>query len=166
MNKIKLLTAAVIGLFVLNLAIIGYLFLSNSTNTSYQNRIHQRPNELVIKKLHFNNEQRDLYKQLIQNHRRDINDLELKIRHTKHDLYRTLTEPQVDGILKDSLINTLGNYQKAIEIVHYNHFFEIRKMCSKEQLIAFNELTDELAKLFSNRQRPPHRRPPPPPFRP
>jgi flagellar basal body-associated protein FliL len=164
MNKIKLLTVAVIGLFLLNLAIIGYLFISNGAKTSDQNNKHQRPNELVIKKLNFNTEQQEVYSQLIQKHRRDINDLELKIRQTKHDLYTTLAEQQVDEILKDSLINTLGNYQKAIEIVHFNHFLKIKKMCSKEQVIVFNELTDELSKLFSKRQRPPHRRPPPPPF--
>lgn len=166
MNKIKLLTVAVIGLFVLNLAIISYLFISNGAKTADQNSRHQRPNELVIKKLNFNTEQQEAYKQLIQKHRQDINDLEFKIRQTKHDLYTTLAEPKVDEFLKDSLINTLGNHQKAIEIVHFNHFLKIKKMCSKEQVIVFNDLTDELSKLFSKRQRPPHRRPPPPPFRP
>jgi hypothetical protein len=59
---------------------------------------------------------------------------------------------------KDSLENKLGELQRQIETVHYNHFTDIKKLCKPEQLENFNALTHDLAKFFA-----PERNLPPPP---
>jgi Spy/CpxP family protein refolding chaperone len=143
MNKIKLLTFAVIGLLLLNLATLSFLFLNAPGGN------HHKPQEIIIEKLHFDENQQRQYKQIIQWHRGRINDLDEKFKQTKENLYHLLLASNVDEKKKDSLISALANYQREIEITHFKHFQEIKKLCKKEQLKDFDYLTTELSRIFS-----------------
>jgi periplasmic protein CpxP/Spy len=149
MSKLKLLTIAVIGLLVMNLCIVGFLFLGKPPLPPDGGSpfAKEAPRKKIIELLHFDNEQIKQYEELIQQHRESIRFLRDNIRETKSNLYHTLNEG--NGSDKDSLINELGALQKKIEVVHYNHFMEIKKICKPDQLEYFNTLTGELADFFS-----------------
>lgn len=151
MNKIKLLTFAVIGLLLLNFATLSFLFLNAPGGN------HHKPQEIIIDKLHFDENQQAQYKQIIQWHRGRINDLDGNFKQTKENLYHLLLASNVDEKKKDSLISALANYQREIEITHFKHFQEIKKICRKDQMQDYNDLTSELSKIFSQKQRPPRR---------
>jgi hypothetical protein len=51
--------------------------------------------------------------------------------------------------VQDSVIAELGAAQQHVERIHYRHFEEIRMLCRPEQLPLFNELSAELAAIFS-----------------
>ncbi len=146
MNKQKLLTISVAVLFLLNCGIIGYLFLSK------KNKLEGRrmPKEIVIKKLHFDKSQIDEYDKIILLHQHKIRSLDDSIRITKNKLYQLLNESSNVNSRKDSLIVTLANYQKQIQLTHFNHFLEIKSICRKDQLADFEHLTEELSKIFSH----------------
>ena len=74
MNKIKLLTLAVIGLLLLNLATLSFLFLN-----APKGNLH-KPQEIIIEKLHFDENQQRQYKQIIQWHKGRIKDLDEKVK--------------------------------------------------------------------------------------
>ena len=151
MDKIKLLTFSVIGLLLLNVATIGFmLFIPGDRNRA-------EPREIIIEKLNFDENQQKEYEQLIYWHRNQIDELEEKIRETKKELYSLLPKNKVETNVKDSLITSISVYQKQIEAIHYKHFQDIKKLCRKDQLNSFDELTKELSKIFSNKplQKPP-----------
>mgnify|MGYP006323194703 CR=1 FL=1 len=147
MTKIKLLGIFIIALLVLNLITISFLFLDHGGK-------HKEPRKIIIEQLHFDSKQQKEYEKLIQNHRRQINNLEREIKDTKKELYFQLSKNKVDSTKKNTQITRLSVLQKQIEITHFNHFMEIKKICRSEQLDDFKELTSELAALFS------HSRPP------
>jgi hypothetical protein len=152
MEKTKLLTITVIGLLVLNLATLGFLFISGSKghkppHDSPEGR--QIPREIIINRLHFDVNQQKDYDKIIQWHRGEIKKLDSEIREAKIELYSQLKESQLDLKVKDSLIAVINTNQKQIEITHFKHFEEVKKLCDKDQLEDFNELTEELSKLFS-----------------
>ena len=151
MNKIKLLTLAVIGLLLLNLATLSFLFLN-----APKGNLH-KPQEIIIEKLHFDENQPRQYKQIIQWHKGRIKDLDEKVKQAKENLYHLLLAQNVDEKKKDSLIFALANYQHDIEITHFKHFQEIKKICRNDQMQDYNDLTSELSKIFSQKQRPPRR---------
>lgn len=151
MDKIKLLTYSVIGLLLLNTATIGFLVLRPG------DRNRAEPRAIIIEKLNFDENQQKEYQQLIYWHRNQIDELDEKIWETKKKLYLQLQNKELDVKTKDSLIALLSKYQKQIETTHFNHFQDIKKLCRKNQLNNFNELTKELSRMFSNkpRQKPP-----------
>lgn len=164
MSKINLLTGAVIGLFVLNACLLAFFFFSKPGNPGKPPPVAgEGPRKIIIERLHFTPEQQQQYETLIQAHRHAINDLDRKIRDTKQELYNTLSAKN-DVPEKDSLLDRVSELQKKVETVHYEHFISIRKLCKPEQLPYFNDLTAELAKLFSPGKFPPGENnfPPPP----
>lgn len=151
MNKTKVLVFAVIALVALNFGILGFLFLSKNNDGP---RGRKMPREIVIEKLHFDENQIEAYDKTIKIHQEDIRNLDDSIRSTKNELYQLLNSDTIDSVQKDSLFLKLANYQKQIETTHFNHFLEIKKLCKKEQLSDYENLTEELSKLFSHPRRP------------
>jgi periplasmic protein CpxP/Spy len=145
MGKLKLLSIAVIGLLVMNLCIVGFLFLRKPPlppegGAPFAN---ETPKKKIIELLYFDKEQVTQYEELIQQHRESIKSLRDSLREAKSNLYHKLKEGNDTD--KDSLINELGTLQEKIEAVHYNHFVEIKKLCRPDQLGNFNTLTGALA---------------------
>ncbi|MBE7171967.1 MAG: periplasmic heavy metal sensor [Williamsia sp.] len=157
MNKTNLLSVAVIGLLIINLGLLGFFFFHKPLPPP--GMLPERgdgPKNIIIEKLHFDKEQVQQYEVLIDQHFTTIAGLEQEIRHTKNKLYATLQTAAPPD--KDSLLNRLEALQKQIELVHYNHFTQIRQLCREDQLVYFNALTKDLAAFFT-----PQKNLPPPP---
>jgi protein CpxP len=146
MNKTKLLTLAVIALFIINILTISFLFFKKGPRPNEGKR--PRPREIVINKLGFDAQQIETYELLINDHKSNIGELDDKIKDAKNDLYQQLALLD-NKKTTDSILNTLSKYKSQIEILHYNHFLDIKKLCKPEQLDSYNDLTMELAKIFA-----------------
>lgn len=151
MDKSKFLIFSVIFLLLLNFTTIGFVLFSNHENI---NRHRPNPREIVIEKLHFNENQQIEYQKLINWHRAEIVKMENQIHNNKQLLYRMLLNDEFEKKQCDSLINSLAECQKQIEATHFKHFQDIKKLCKKEQLSDFNDLTEQLSKIFNQGKRP------------
>jgi len=152
MERTKLLTITVIGLLLLNFATIGFLFLSGPKGHKPPNDMpvgRPNPKEIIIERLHFDVNQQREYDKIIQWHKDEIKRLDDGIREAKNDLYAQLKEPQIDLKIKDSLIAVINSNQKQIEATHFKHFEDIKKICHKGQIEDFNDLTEELSRIFA-----------------
>lgn len=147
MNKIKLLTFSVIGLLFLNIGIICFLYFSRPTDRN--DKFNTKPREIISEKLHFDANQIKSYDQLIEIHKFKIDSLNTKSKELKFELYSQLKLATINKAEKNRLINELINNQKEIENTYFQHFLDIKALCKKDQIEAFNSLTDELGKMFS-----------------
>ena len=154
MDKIKVLTIGVIALLLLNFGTLGFLLLSGPKHD--RRPPHRMPKEIIIDKLQLDANQQAAYQTLIDWHRGTIDSLDHQIRSTKNELYLQLTQKAVDVKTKDSLIAILANEQKAIEETHFKHFQDIKNLCKPEQMNSFNELTEELSRIFGRKPKPRH----------
>ncbi len=150
MNKIKLLTLAIIGLLVLNLATLAFLFLHHSAKGPIaNNRPGEGPKNIIIERLHFNQTQQNQYNAMVDEHRsrsRELRD-NSKLLHDK--LYALLNENPVNEIDKNKLITNIAENQKLTEELNFTHFRQIRSLCKGVQIKYFNELVEDLGKLFA-----------------
>lgn len=155
MEKTKLLTFSVIGLLLLNFGTLSFLFLNSPKTDRHPHEGRPEPREIIIEKLHFDANQQNEYEKLIQWHRHEINKFDDSIRHAKNELYSGLSQATVDTKEKDSLISAINSYQKQIEETHFKHFQDIKKLCRPEQKKDFENLTEELSRIFAPHK--PHR---------
>jgi|SRR6218665_988343 len=155
MEKTKLLTLSVIGLLLLNLGTLGFLFLNGQKEHRGPHEQGLRPKDIIIEKLHFDPAQQKEYEELIDWHQQEIRKYDDNIREVKNELYQQLSLQQTDSKIKDSLTSLLADYQKQIETAHFKHFEDIKKLCRPNQMQDFNSLTEELGRLFA----PKHHRP-------
>ena len=152
MKKTKLLTITVIGLLLLNFAVLAFLFVSGSRGHKQPtDRPEGRPNprEIIIERLHFDDNQQKGYDNIVQWHKGQIKKLDENLRSAKNELYTQLKQPQVDIKFKDSLIAVINTNQEQIEETHFKHFEDIKKLCHQDQLEDFYELTEDLSKIFA-----------------
>ena len=154
MDKIKLLTYAVIGLLLLNVGIIGFLFFSRPNRNPEVN--HRKPKEFISEKLHFDANQNEKYESIIPIYKDKIDSLDAINRKLKSELYSQLKLQVVNSAIKDSIITLFLANQKQIEQLHFKHFLDIKNICKASQLNDFNALTQELGKMFSNQNSKPH----------
>lgn len=153
MNKIKFLKYLVLGLFLLNVLTISYL-LTFEINDNNRKNLRRKPDKIIIEKLHFDNNQQQIYRKLISWHRSRISDYDNQIIKNKQLLYFELSKKNVNFKKKDSLINNLSLIQKEIEITHFQHFDDIKKLCKPNQIQNFKNLTEELSHIFSRKPKP------------
>ena len=64
----------------------------------------------------------------------------------KNKLYGQLV---VENINPDSIFINIAEVQRNIEKIHFDHFKDIKKLCTKDQMQAFDSLSKELAEIFS-----------------
>jgi hypothetical protein len=143
MDKIKILTYSVIALLLINLATIAFVV------SKPRDRNRPKPREIISEKLHFDENQQKEFEQLIEWHHIKINKLDEKIRETQKELYFLLHENEIDIHKKDSLLTTISVCQKQIVATHFKHFQDIKKLCRKDQLQNYTNLTFELSRIFS-----------------
>ena len=155
MKRTKLLTITIIGLLLINLATLGFVFLNGPKPGGMPHEGRPLPKDIIIDKLHFDANQQKEYEKLIRWHRGKIDQLDDSIRQTKNTLYSGLTESDTNTKTKDSLIALLNTYQKQVEETHFKHFEDIKKLCKPEQQEDFKALTTELSRIFAPRPRRP-----------
>ena len=153
MNKNTFKTALIICLALSNILLV--IFIVGKPRDGRPDP--DRPKRMVIEKLHFDEQQVAEYQVLINEHRRQIRELDQQIIALKNELYSHLTE-QDNKAISDSLTAEIAKVQQRIEQVHFAHFTDIKKLCTNNQQADFEALSQELTKIFAHKLAPPPRR--------
>ena len=143
MNKAKI-NRIVIGFLLLsNLLLLGFIFWKKPA-------LPEGPKKIIIERLHLDEQQKNIYGLLVENHRNSIRQSEDSMITLKNRLYKTL-KINADTSDKARLIGAIVEIQKKIESMHYQHFEGIRSLCKPEQSGDFDDLCDEITNLFPQR---------------
>ena len=143
MTKSKFYIIIIVGLLISNILLIWTLIGKKPPHPPFRNP--EGPKNIIIERLNFSEEQIDEYEDLILDHRAKIHDFERDLVNLKQELYSELNQ---DDFTPDSLLAEISKIQSNIEQAHFDHFVEIKKLCSEEQQIKFDDLSKELARLF------------------
>lgn len=150
MQKTKFISYLAAGLLISNLILVAFIVFGRSNGDHHGPP--RGPRNIIIERLHFDDNQIKAYDKLIAAHRSHVEETDKQIKDLKQQLYSTLENP--DHVSdRDSLIHKIGEVQMAMERVHLKHFEEIGALCTESQKPLFTALTTEIASLFG---RPPH----------
>jgi protein CpxP len=150
MNKVKVLSIVSFGLFAANLILVWFLMFNKTA--------HDRKEgikKIIIEKLHFDESQTKEYEKLIDWHKKNIRKSESQMMVLKNQLYTSLQQNNQTNST-DLLIAEIGKVQIEIEHINYKHFKDIKQLCKPEQLKLFDELCEDIAKLFAHKPLPPN----------
>ncbi|MCB0514700.1 MAG: hypothetical protein R2798_04255 [Chitinophagales bacterium] len=139
--------ALIIGLLIANILLVSFLWLGR--NHHFRD-IENRPRNAVIEKLGFDDAQIAQYDQLIATHRQQIHQNDSLMLLQKEQLYAYLNKtPNTAAV--DSLTTEMGILQKNTEKIHFQHFMDIKNICTPEQLPKFELFTQEINRIFSSK---------------
>lgn len=137
----------------ITLAISNVLLLLNQNRPEFNKPNPARNRDIIIKQLHFDPEQVNRYDSLIDIHRSTNHQLIDQIITEKKDLYRQLNEA-VDTAVINNAYYEIAKLQRSLELNHFEHFMAIKKICKPNQMQDYENLTKDLAKLFTPGQPP------------
>jgi len=171
MKKDTLLTIAVLGLLVLNIALV-IIFYVNQGKRPFMPpppRGNEHPDKVIIDRLKFDETQQKEFENLKDEHRQKVRALEEKSRRLHDELFAQLKEPEQDPGKVTQIISSIGENRKQFEQATYDHFAAIKALCkTDEQKKLFDDFIDELGKMVGpppqqpgmnqppREQRPPH----------
>jgi Spy/CpxP family protein refolding chaperone len=164
MERTKLLTFAVVGLLVLNLATLGFIWLKPDRPPRPEQPGGRPPVDgparLVIERLHFDEQQQRQYLQLVAQHQQQIRTLNGQLIRLYTSYYDLLKAAQIDTIQANTLSQQIAANQQTIAKVNLAHFGQLKALCRTDQRGDFNRMVDDLAELFGRLVRPSVERPP------
>lgn len=144
MERKKYYLIIIVVLFITNIVTIYSSFKKNGMP-----RRHEGPRDLIIERLHFNEQQISKYDILIEWHQKNIREKDSLLLSLKSNLYKSLYSEKNT----DSIITIISIVQKDIENIHLKHFRDIESICTTDQKKYFEELTVDLAELFGRKPR-------------
>ncbi len=142
MSKIRLISMVAIGLFVIDLLLVGFI-LFNKPRPPHE----EGPRKIIEERLHFDAQQITEFEKLIIVHHAKIKSVDSMIRLAKNDFFMCINTDNIS--MKDSLSKKLGQLQIEIEEIHYAHFIDIKHLCKPSQLGYYNDLLKEFSRIFS-----------------
>lgn len=150
MNVLKIMGAALLLLFVLNVVSLGLLLRLN--------RPHDRPNrpsaaaEFLMHELKFSPVQRDYYQQLIKQHRSKIRAIEAQRAELRHALFAGIAQTDTAALAG------LRQLEGETEWVTFQHFQAVRRLSDAGQQQRFDQIIQEvLRKMGAHERRHPKR---------
>jgi len=148
MTKNRFYIFIIVGLLISNLLLVAFVLLRKPPQ-------HSGPRNLIIERLHFDENQIMQYDELISQHRMQIRENEHEIMDLKTQYYSLLKKN--DQKNEDSLIQKIGKVNMESEKINFKHFQDIKKICHPDQIKNFDDLINDFGRLFN---RPESDRPP------
>lgn len=146
MKKEALLTTAVIALLLLNFGTLGFLFFYSSPHPPGPGR--SQLDRQIVKQLRLDAGQQQQFEQLKSAHHRQMVANDHAYRNALENYFALLKNDSFAAGQRDSLQNILAGIQKERATVTFQHFVELKNLCSPEQKKEFDALLPELMRVI------------------
>ncbi len=151
-NFIKIALAVMV---VLNLIVISALFFSQKRHSKGGPPHHGQKGriEAVLKeKVYFTDDQLIAFRGLKNEHREGAEQLKQRVHEARRELFKGVAAGNEQEA--SQLATDIGLAQAELEELTFKHFYDIRTLCTEEQLPAFESLLEDITRMLG---------PPPPP---
>ena len=132
-------------LIALNIILIALLILGRPPHRQGGND----PGKYIVEKLKFTDQQEAAFEKLKEAHHEAVLDLRKEGDELRKSFFNGLISDSSSSN-KDSLANKIAENQKQMELVTYNHFEEVKKMCNPEQKQIYNGIIQNVIKQLAN----------------
>lgn len=143
--KYKWILFLVAVLLISNVVLAIFLFTSKDKKT-VSNKKRESPSNIIYKELGLTAQQIDTFKLNKESFFKDMRPIWDEIKSLKDSLYKHMEVDSTDSSIQ-LLTSTIAQKTKEADIKMYQHFVEMRKLCTPEQQVRF----DTIIPKFLNR---------------
>lgn len=149
----KVLNIAVIALLAINLGTLTMLWMKPGKHKGPRHHKGDPIAQTLKNEVGFDDEQLAAFQDLKEGHREKIEDIHQSNRDLREQLHSVESN---NANLADSLSSALGANIASIELVTWQHFQDIRALCTEEQKDKLDDLLHSIARKLGP-PRPKHR---------
>lgn len=135
----------IVALLLVNIMLLVTLYVGKPAQNQFN-----RPKELIIERLGFEEMQISDFEGLVVEHFTEVRKVQSEIRVYKQEINSDLLLENPE--MNDSLNNLLSNCFKKMEELHFKHMRDIKDICNPEQKLIFNKMVPELGEIFGPRR--------------
>jgi hypothetical protein len=128
-------------LVILNIALCISVFLQLRPKASFSEK---PPHDFIIQSLNLSQDQIKQFEILRKSHHDSILVLQEVGKELRHAYFDKLKGNTFTPNLADSLLQEIGNNQKLIEQITFQHFAQVKALCNEEQKKVFDKAIDEI----------------------
>jgi len=140
--KNRTLNIIVIVLLIANITSIGLFWLRQERNKPGGNQRGEVV-EFLVRELKMNETQKAQLIELRKQHRANVQSIRKNQELLKDAFFGLVRQEQATDAEINSALEKVATADKAIDLVTLNHFKAIRKICTAEQQIRFDEIIQE-----------------------
>lgn len=143
-SKNRLLILVIAFLLLTNISMIIFCFMrSPDRKGSHQEEKMKRGDgvtEMLRNQVGFTDEQMKQYEQLRNDHWKRMKPLFDSIRLSKQEFYKLLSQPSLQDTAWQRAANRIGETQKAIDMELFDHFRQVKAICTPPQQPKYDSL--------------------------
>lgn len=165
--KTKWLTAVVALLVLANVVTLSIFWIEKTKRHDQAGPPRKEPAfEFLIKELVFDSSQILAYEKLKIKHQQGMPPLNDAIKEAKHRFFSLIAKSDASTAEIDAAMNAQLMAQKNIDLSLFNHFREVRQLCTPAQQEKFDGLIEQIIRMIGQRRpggpgKSEHREPPP-----
>jgi len=161
-NQLKFWKWSVLLLAVLNICLLGSIWLKQ--NGLSPDEMHRPPHgegaaDFLLEQLKFTEQQKAEFEKLKEAHHHSVDSLREISKEAHHLFFDNLKNEKPDTAKINELARAIANNQTQIELVTFNHFKEVRKLCNDKQKATFDEIIQEVLRRMARPGGPPPPKP-------
>ena len=160
MENSKFLKGVIVILLFINISTLAFMWINKPPMQ------HQPPPpppngrndvfEFLSHKLEFDDQQRNEYEQLRNEHHNAVEAIKEKGRVTHDRFFDLLHVKYADSTLVAQLADSIASNQKQMELTTFYHFRKVRAICNPEQMRKFDGVINEALNMMLPKP-PPHK---------
>lgn len=158
-TKSVLLILLVVVLVVLNISAMGFIWWQSMGAMPHGPMHGKQPFAIIIDELKMTPQQQKAYLQMRDEHHAKVEEIRDSTRLLRHQLFQLLSSDSSSTAQAGEITKLIGDKQAEIDMVTYNHFKQVRSICTAGQKQRFDEIIEDILKAMAMP-------PPPPPGRP
>ncbi|RMG86071.1 MAG: hypothetical protein D6714_04795 [Bacteroidetes bacterium] len=157
MTQLSFFKYAVALLFLLNIGMVGFFFLTKPPAPQAHNLLRSAP-----KMLNLDEKQKETFQALARQHQEKMRELDRKHAELLEAYFSTFTEKS-PGVSPDSLLHEAANIERAKIAATYQHFEDVKNILRPEQMPQFDKFMDQVLHQVLLPPKKERSGPPPPP---
>ena len=140
----KILTIAVVLLLLTNIALVIFMVKGKNRNEDKHSRGRGEPFEMMVKELNMTKQQQKEYKQMKEDHFKNIKPLFDSVRAAKTAFFALIKDPAVSDSTVSAYSQKISERQATVDKITFTHFKKVRNLFSAEQQPKFDEFIQKM----------------------
>lgn len=146
-ERTRLLIILVIVLLALNITTLATIWIGK-TQHNLKHEMQFGPKRLIIEKLHFDEDQIEIFNTLVEEHQQQMSELRQQIFDSKEAFYSQLKQDAPDTTVAYQSIANITSYEEKAEHITFDHFRKVRTICHPDQKQQFDIVISDILKTM------------------
>ncbi len=134
-------------LIIANIATLVFFWIGH-----FRNQRNNSPKEFLANKLHFSNNQKNIYFNLAKEHNETARGIRKEIKLNKEAFFNLLKSDYVSDSAKAKAALEVSLSIQSLDILTFEHFEKVRAICTPVQKKIFDDLVQKMINSVNNPQ--------------